>query len=232
MESWTRDLPDELTTITTTLTPPPFFEMGDAPVLLVGLAWASDDEAAGRAHFDRLRALCPPDAEDVSMTPWVQWQSAVDELFPKGVRAYWRNASFDRLSSEVIDVLIRRGKEQRWLGTAFDVHHLGGRFARAGSDSSPFPARDARFWVNIYGFWADPDDDERRIAFVRGLSDDLHPHSTGGHYVNFQGVETGEPRVHDPRETFGPGVYDRLAEVKRRFDPTNVFHINHNILPG
>ncbi len=231
VESWMGDLPDELTTITTTLTPPAALGLGDAPVLLVGIAWASDDHAGGHAHLDRLRDLCPPDVEDVSVTPWVQWQSAVDELFPKGSRAYWRNASFDRLGSEVIEVLIRRGRQQRWLGTAFDVHHMGGRFARAGSDHSPFPTRDAQFWVNVYGFWSDPDDDEERTAFVKGLSDDLRPYATGGHYVNFQGVESGGARQ-DPRDTFGPAVHDRLVEVKRRFDPTNLFHVNHNIVPG
>ena len=53
--------------------------------------------------------------------------------------------------------------------------------------AAPFPARDTQFWVNNYGFWDDPEDDERRIAFVRGLSDDLHPYLTGGHYVNSRG---------------------------------------------
>lgn len=231
LAAWTADLPDEMTTITSTLTPPPMLEMGDQPLLLVGCAWASDDVAAGQAHIDRLRVLAPPDDEVVAVTPWPQWQSSVDAVFPKGVRAYWRNASFDRLDDDVIDVLVRRGREQTWIGTAYDVHHMGGAFGRFGSDHGPFPGRDAQFWVNVYGFWEDAADDPDRVAFVRGMSADLEPFATGGHYVNFQGLEEVGHRVLDPAAVFGPEVHARLVEVKRRFDPDNVFRINLNIRP-
>jgi hypothetical protein len=150
---------------------------------------------------------------------------------PKGVRAYWRNASFDRLDDDVIDVLVRRGQEQTWVGTAFDVHHMGGAYGRVAEDGTPFPNRAAQYWINIYGFWTDPADDEARTAFVRGLSADLEPFATGGQYVNFQGHEQAGHRTLDPEAIFGPDKYARLVEVKRRYDPDNVFHINHNIPP-
>jgi FAD/FMN-containing dehydrogenase len=232
LEVWTRDLPDAMTTITTTLTPPPVLELGDDPVLLVAFAWASPDRAQGQALADSLRAASAPDVEDVGDFRWVEWQSAVDVLFPKGVRAYWRNTSFDRLDDEVIDVLVRRGLEQRWLGTAFDVHHMGGAFGRVPEDATPFPHRDARYWINIYGFWADAVDDDERVAFVRGTSADMAPFSTGGEYVNFQGREQTGHRALDPREVFGPAKLERLMTVKRRYDPANLFHMNHNIAPG
>lgn len=229
---WTADLPDEMTTITTTLTPPPMLEMGDQPVLMVGFAWASPDRPAGEELVDRLRRAAPPDAEEVGDVSWVEWQSAFDALVPQGVRAYWRNASFSRLDEDVIDVLIRRGQEQTWVGTAFDVHHLGGAYGRVPEGATPFPNRAAEFWINIYGFWTEPSQDEARVAFVRGMSADLEPFNTGGHYVNFQGHEQGGHRVLDPRVTFGPEKHARLVEVKRRFDPDNVFHVNHNIDPA
>jgi Berberine and berberine like len=148
------------------------------------------------------------------------------------VRAYWRNTSFDRLDDDVIEVLVRRGEEQSWVGTAFDVHHLGGAYGRVAEDATPFPNRAAQFWINIYGFWTDPDQDDARSGFVRGMSADMEPFATGGHYVNFQGVEVDGHRKLDPRATFGPDKLARLAQVKRRLDPENVFHINHNIQPG
>ncbi len=231
VDRWTADLPDEMTTITTTLTPPPLLEMGDEPVLIVGCAWASADEAAGRTQFDRLRTLCPPDHELVGLTPWLEWQSAFDPLVPDGVRAYWRNTSFDVLDDEVIDVLVRRGEEQAWVGTAFDVHHMGGAFGRVGTGTSPFPARDARFWINIYGFWTDPGQDRALTDFVRAMSQDMSRFSSGGHYVNFQGAEIGH-RGLQAADIFGPEVAHRLAAVKRRFDPDNVFHINQNVRPS
>jgi FAD/FMN-containing dehydrogenase len=228
---WTRDLPDAMTMITTTITPPPMMQMGDQPLLLVGFAWASPDQAAGEALVQRLRELAPPDAEQVGAMRWVEWQSAVDPLVPNGVRAYWRNTSFDRLDDAVIDVLIRRGEQQTWVGTAFDVHHLGGAYGRVPEDGTPFPNRKARFWLNIYGFWTDPDDDDARVAFVRGLSADMEPFATGGEYVNFQGLERQGHRAHDAAAVFGPAKYRRLVAVKRQYDPHNVFHINHNIPP-
>jgi FAD/FMN-containing dehydrogenase len=232
LERWTRNLPDEMTMITTTLTPPPGMQMGDDPLLVVGFAWASPDKAAGEALIGRLRNLAAPDAEEVGENRWVEWQSVLDELVPKGVRAYWRNAAFDRLDDEVIDVLTRRGREQTWVGTAFDVHHLGGAFGRVPEHATPFPNRSARFWINIYGFWDDASADDDRVAFVRGLSGDMDRFATGGQYLNFQGHEAAGHRSVDPRTVFGPAKYERLVEVKRRYDPGNLFHVNHNIPPG
>jgi FAD/FMN-containing dehydrogenase len=232
LEEWTRDLPDEMTAITTTITPPPAAEMGDEPLFMIGFSWASADRATGEAHVGRLRALAPPDEEQLDDMPWVEWQSALDFLFPKGVRAYWRNTSFDRLDDEVIDVLVRRGSEQSWIGTAFDVHHLGGAFGRVPEESTPFPNRAARFWLNIYGFWSDEADDAARTAFVRGMAGDMEPFATGGHYINFQGAEPTGHRGFDPRAVYGPARYQRLVEVKRQYDPENLFHVNHNIPPG
>lgn len=232
LAEWTPDLPDEMTTVTTTTTPPPMMDMGDQPLLLVGFAWAGADRARGERLVERLRQLAPPDDEQVGETPWLEWQSALDPLVPKGVRAYWRNASFDRLSDGLIDVLIDRGKEQTWVGTAFDVHHLGGAFSRVAEDATPFPNRNAQYWINIYGFWSETVDDLARVGFIRSLSEELEQFATGGHYVNFQGVEREGHRTLDPRQTFGPQKYERLVEVKRIYDPENVFHINHNISPA
>jgi FAD/FMN-containing dehydrogenase len=231
VEEWTRDLPDAMTVITTTFTPPPIAEMGDEPLLIVGFAWASSDRAAGEALVARLRSLAPPDEEEVGDVRWVEWQQAFDPVFPKGVRAYWRNTSFDRLDGEVVDVLVRRGAEQTWSGTGFDVHYMEGAFGRVPEEATPFPNRAARFWLNIYGFWPDPADDADRIAFVRGLSADMEPFSTGGQYVNFQGGEPAGHRGFDPRTAFGPTKYQRLVDVKRRYDPGNLFHVNQNIPP-
>ncbi|HZH18985.1 MAG TPA: FAD-binding oxidoreductase [Geodermatophilus sp.] len=232
LEEWTRDLPDEMTVITTTLTPPPVAEMGDEPLLLVGFAWASSDRATAEVLVGRLRDVAPPDEEEIGDMRWVEWQQAFDPVFPRGVRAYWRNTSFDRLDEQVIDVLVGRGGEQTWSGTAFDVHYMSGAFGRLPEEATPFPNRAARFWLNIYGFWTDPADDAARIAFVRGMSADMEPFATGGQYVNFQGQEPAGHRAFDPRTVFGPTKYQRLVDVKRRYDPENLFHVNNNIPPG
>ena len=232
-DAWTRDLPDELTAITSTLTPPAAFELGDDPVMILGFVSTSPDRAAGEALIAPLRAAAPPDIEALDPVDWVSWQSQADLLFPKGVRAYWKNTSFDRLDDEVIDVIVRRGLEQTWRGTSFDVHHMEGGFGRIPEDATPFPNRSARFWLNIYGFWDDPADDAARTAFVRGFAAEMAPFATGGTYVNFLGNEglIGDAKA-AALAVYGPAKLARLSALKVRLDPDNLFRLNHNIPPG
>jgi FAD/FMN-containing dehydrogenase len=231
-DAWAAEAPDPMTSIATFLAPPPEFELGDEPVMLIGWAWASADRAAGEREAERLRRATNPGEEVVDDVRWITWQSQADGLVPKGVRAYWKNTSFDRLDDETIDIVVRRAAEQTWRGTAFDIHHLEGAFKRVPAASTAFPDRSARYWLNIYGFWPDAADDAARIAFVRGFAADMGPHAAGGQYVNFLGHE-GEGR--DPAAAalavYGPEKLERLTAIKRRYDPDNVFHMNHNIPP-
>ncbi|MPV36205.1 FAD-binding oxidoreductase [Georgenia subflava] len=231
-EEWTRDLPDAMQSIITVVTPPAFFGLGDDPVILVALAWVSPDRAEGERLVEQLRAQAPPDGEETDTSGWVGWQSAVDPLVPWGSRAYWKNTSFDRLDDEVIDVILRRGAEQRWVGTAFDIHHMGGAFARVAEEATPFPARSARFWLNIYGFWTDAADDAHHTAFVKGFAQDMAPFATGGLYVNFMGHDDDTDWRAAALAVYGPDKLERLVALKRRYDPDNLFRLNHNIPPG
>jgi hypothetical protein len=169
----------------------------------------------------------------VEPTDWVAWQSQADLLFPKGVRAYWKNTSFDRLDEDVIEVIVRRGREQTWRGTSFDIHHMEGAYGRVPEDATPFPNRSARYWLNVYGFWPDAADDEARVAFVRGFAEDMAPFSSGGTYVNFLGHEG--TAQHERRGAalaiYGASKLERLTALKRRLDPENMFRFNHNIPP-
>lgn len=158
------ELPDELTTLMTFLVPPPDWEMGSRVLLFMGLAWAGEDRAQGQAAIDRLRRACPPDATSLDPTTWRAFQSAFDVILPKGVRAYWRNASFGGLDDGLIDALVEHLGAQTWFGTAADLHHMGGTFGRVGEDETAFPNRAAQYWLNAYGFWSDPADDVDRTA--------------------------------------------------------------------
>src|SRR6185437_6544318 len=212
-EEGTRDLPDDLTSIVSFLVPPADWGRGDQTLMLVGFVWASPDDGEGQQVVARLERAAPPDARIIEPVQWTTWQSAVDELFPRGVRAYWKNTSFDRLDGPVMDVLLRRAREQVWRGTGF-----------------AFPHRAARFWLNIYGFWPDPADDAARTAFIRGFAADMAPLATGGLYVNFIAPEDPGPAAARP-PVYGARAGERLAALKRRYDPDNVFRLNHNISP-
>ena len=227
-QTWTADLPDALTSIISFLVPPPGWDMGEDPLMLVGFAWASPDTARGERTVADLRRAAPPDAQAVEPVTWVSWQSAVDDLFPRGVRAYWKNAPFDRLDDAVTEALAGRAAEQTWRGTGFDVHHMGGACGRVPPHATPFPNRAARYWLNIYGFWSDPADDHARTAFIRGLASDIEPFAAGGRYINFLPGDDEGPGEDD---AYGGAATERLAALKRRYDPDNVFRLNHNIAP-
>lgn len=231
-EEWTRDLPDALTSIISFMVPPPSWELGEEPLMLLGLVWASDDLIEGERHIARMRQAVPPDVDVVGPVRWLDWQSQADELFPRGARGYWKNASFDRMDGDVIDAIARRAEEQTWRGTGFDIHHLGGAFGRVPEAATPFPNRAARFWLNIYGFWPDPSNDAARVAFVRGLAEDMRPFDTGGRYVNFEAEDRGGDPHARALAAYGPQKLERLAAIKRRYDPDNLFRLNHNIPPG
>lgn len=232
-DGWARgDTPDALTVIITFMAPPPEFELGDDPVMLIGFTWASADRAAGERAVADLRVATKPDIEVIAPTTWTAWQSAADGLFPKGARAYWKNTSFDRLDDATIAIIVRRGLEQTWHGTGFDIHHMDGAFGRVAEDATPFPGRSARYWLNIYGYWPDPADDAARTAFVKGLASDMAPHAGGSQYVNFLGQERSAADARaSALAVYGRSKLDRLTALKRRYDPGNVFRLNHNIPP-
>ena len=161
---------------------------------------------------------------------WVDFQSAFDSAMPKGVRAYWRNAWFTAMDDALIDTLIEACGEQTWVGTAADLHLMGGAFRRVPKDATAFPDRTAELWLNIYGFWTDALDDPARIAWVKGFSDRVRPLAMERQYLNFIG-DSGAEAVSAAR-IYGPAKLARLAEVKRRYDPQNLLRVNHNIVPS
>jgi FAD/FMN-containing dehydrogenase len=229
--AWTASAPDEVTTLITFMVPPPDWELGDRVLMFLGYAWAGEDQGGGRAVVGRLQAAAPPDLAMTDPTRWLTFQTAFDGAMPKGVRAYWRNAWFAGMDDEVLGVIAEGCGAQSWVGTAADLHHMGGAFGRVPEDATAFPDRSAQFWLNIYGFWRDAADDTARTAWVKGLSDLVRPYATAGQYVNFLGREDGDPGAR-ALAVYGPAKLERLRAVKRRYDPENVFRVNHNIAPA
>ncbi len=228
--AWSAGVPDEVTTLITFMVPPADWELGDQVLMFLGFAWAGVDRGEGESVIGRLRSASSPDAAVLDPTRWPAFQSAFDTAMPKGVRAYWRNASFDRFDGPLIDALIEHCGAQTWVGTAADLHHMGGAFGRVAEDATAFPNRSARFWLNIYGFWPEAADDAARIAWVKGFSDGMRPHAMAGQYVNFLGHDDADAH-RKALATYGPAKLERLAVIKRRYDPENLFRVNHNIPP-
>ena len=227
---WTTDLEDELTSIVTFMVPPPEWELGDRAMMFVGFAWAGLERARGEAVIRRLQDRCPPDVAVLEPTTWIAFQSGFDAILPKNARAYWRNASFERLDRPMIETLIEQCGALREFGVAADLHHMGGAYGRIPDDATAFPNRDAQFWLNVYGYWRDPADDERFTAWVKATSDAMSAYAMSGQYVNFLGLDEGDPRQ-KALSVYGPAKLERLVALKRRYDPENLFRLNHNIPP-
>ncbi|MGX1162334.1 FAD/FMN-containing dehydrogenase [Arthrobacter sp. SLBN-100] len=231
-DRWARDLPDEMNSIISFLVFPPEFGMGGEPWMAIGFVWVAEDHQAGLNLVDQLRAAAPPDGEEVGPTAWPDWQSAMDAVFPKGSRGYWKNVSFSRLDEEVVDVVLGFASELAWEGTGIDIHHLEGVFGRVPEDATAFPNRSARYWLNIYGFWRDAAEDERLTAFARKAYAVMQPFAEQGEYVNFLGAELGVQAPDAARSAYGQAKYQRLVALKDRYDPQNLLRLNHNIAPS
>ncbi|MGI5374340.1 FAD-binding oxidoreductase [Streptomyces sp. CA-251387] len=178
-----------------------------------------------RKYAEPLLAL-PHEAEIVGAMPYADVQCMIDD--PPGMRHYWSAEYLTGAPDDFVDVYCADALSMPVpTGTQHALLPQGGAIA-AGPHEYPVPYRDAPWAVHPYGMWEDPADDERCIRWVRDVRNDVRPWSTGAVYLNFIGDEGAE------RVIAGLGAENtrRLAELKRRYDPDNVFRFNHNIRPA
>jgi hypothetical protein len=159
--------------------------------------------------------------------PYLVLQTLVDAGWGPGARNYFTSSFLAGLPDAAIDVLAQAHRSRPSPFNEIHLHQMGGAAARIGADASAFGNRQAPFLLNIIARWLDPGDDERQLTWARGLRDAMQPFATGGTYVNFLGV--GDARV---RDAYDAERYSRLVELKRRWDPRNVFHLNQNVAPS
>jgi FAD/FMN-containing dehydrogenase len=223
--------PDELSAwVVMRLAPPlPFLpeEVHGLPALVLAFAYIGDPEEGEALIAERYSEWGEPYGKHIGVMPYTDWQQGFDALNAEGDRNYWKSHNLAELSDGAIDAAIAAVGSLPSPHAEVFIAHLGGAVSRVPSDETAYAHRDAEFVVNIHGHWTDPADDEAGIAWARGLFDALTPHAAGGVYVNFLSDE-GAERVQD---AYPPAVWSRLVEVKRRYDPENVFRLNQNIPP-
>ena len=224
-----KDAPRELATGTALVNAPPEEFIPESfhgqPVLGIIVAWCGDP-AAGEKVVAPLRESGPV-ADVVGPMPYVALQTLFDPLSPPGFRNYWRGEHLTDLTDDVIDTYLEFPPEGLYPLTAAVIFQHGGAVGDVGEEETAFSHRDARFMVHPIGCWEDPADDEKHLAWVRGLSEAMQPHKTGGVYLNFM-ADQQEDRV---RAGYGDAKYERLAALKAKYDPDNVFRFNQNVKP-
>jgi FAD binding domain/Berberine and berberine like len=156
-------------------------------------------------------------------------QSAYDALFPKGkYRCYWKSTYVRTLGENVIfDITSLMNLRPSNL-TISSIWKFGGAVQRVAADATAFGDRSMPFMVSFDGVWADAADDKANIEWARTSWNAMQKHSTGRMYLNFPGHGEGDNFV---RDAFGVESYARLQKVKSKYDPTNLFQMNQNILP-
>jgi len=181
----------------------------------------------GETLIQPLRTFGTPVGEHVGVQPYTAWQRAFDPLLTPGARNYWKSHNFSTLKDELFDVVIDYINRLPSPQCEIFFGALGGATARPAPDSAAYAHRDALFVMNVHGRWEDPADDKRCIGWARDYFQASAPFASGGVYVNFLTADEVE-RV---RSAYGPN-YDRLAQVKKKYDPTNLFRMNQNIKPA
>jgi FAD/FMN-containing dehydrogenase len=180
----------------------------------------------GEAILKELRDVARPVAEHVGPMPYPALNAAFDGLYPPGLQHYWKANFVTELTDDAIAAHLEHGPKVPALQCTMHIYPINGAANRVASDATAFAYRDAQFATVIAGMWENPADNEANIQWVRDYYDATAPHSEEGGYINFMS-EDDQGRI---RANYR-GNYDRLVDVKRRYDPDNLFHVNQNIRP-
>ena len=184
--------------------------------------------ADGEVAFGPLRELPYLGVDLVQPMPYVAVQQLLDPPNQKGMQNYWTADFYDDLPDDAVDVLVAHATKPVSPLTQIILVPGGGAIARVDEDATAFGQRTASWNIHYLSMWPDPADTATNIAYTRALSTAMKPWSTGGAYLNFIGEE-GAGRV---EAAFGSEKFARLSELKRTWDPTNLFRHNQNIPPA
>jgi FAD/FMN-containing dehydrogenase len=181
----------------------------------------------GEAVLKALHDVAPVVAEHVGPVPYAALNSAFDALYPPGALQHYWKANFVReLTDDAIAAHLEWGPKVPVVNSTVHIYPINGACHRVPGDATAFAHRDATFATVIAGMWPDPAQNEANIAWVRAYYDATAPHSETGGYVNFM---SGDDQGRVPAN-YGAN-YERLRDVKRTYDPDNLFHMNQNIKP-
>ena len=186
----------------------------------------SGDLSAGEKLLQPIKNFGTPFIDSIAPMPFGVIQKMFDAGSPAGMRHYWRSSFIEELSDGLIDLIVARAPELPLPGSMLLLEHMGGAIGRVGPTDTAFSSRNAQFNASALSAWLDPAADEANIAWTRSTGDEMKAFGTGGGYVNYMADE-GEAAVRAAYEV----NLERLIEVKRKYDPTNVFSANQNIAP-
>jgi hypothetical protein len=196
------------------------------PVAGNSLVWTGDP-AAGQPYLEHALSFCQRESVRIRNVPFLALQTMADSDFPHGRRYYTKSGYFRQLDDSTIDNMIEAIATIPSPQTQIELAYLGGAAGQVDARETAFGDRSAPFILNLLANWAEPAEDAAQISWVRGLFARLRPAMKPGVYVNFMSGDEQErvPEAYQER-------WERILAIKRHYDPTNFFRMNHNVQPG
>jgi FAD/FMN-containing dehydrogenase len=177
--------------------------------------------------LEPVKAFGSPLIVGLQPMPFSVLQTAFDALYPAGLQWYWKTDFFHQISDEAIDMHVKYGAQLPTGHSTMHLYPIDGAASRVPEEATAFSYRDGGWAGVIVGVDPDPANVDAISQWAKDYWEALHPTSAGGGYINFM-MSEGQDRV----KASYRGNYDRLAQVKRRYDPDNIFHVNQNIQPA
>jgi FAD/FMN-containing dehydrogenase len=201
---------------------------GSGAKLAAMVVFHTGDADEAERDLEPFKTWGSPVAVEVGPMPYPVMNTLLDEGYPAGALNYWLSSFTRGLTDELISVALERFATVPSPMTAILFEHFHGAVTRVGPADTAVPHREEGWNLLIPSVWTDPADTDANIAWTRETFAALRPHFGTGRWLNYLGDDQANDAI---RAAYGPN-YDRLVDVKRRYDPDNVFHLNHNIEPS
>ena len=219
----TTSAPDALTVFAAMMHAP-----DGTPVIALVICYNGPANEGERAIL-KFRDFVTPIAGEVGPMPYTALQSMLDAGFPEGLQVHWRSEFVQSIPDALIDAAVSAFERVPSPLSALMFEQFGGAVKRVPRDATAFDQRDSDYNLVIVSRWQNPADAEPNVRWARETSEAARAFTNGRVYVNYIGAGEAPDRV---RAAFGADKFDRLATIKRKYDPTNVFRLNQNIPPS
>jgi FAD/FMN-containing dehydrogenase len=200
---------------------------GSGTKLAALVVFHSGDPAEADRELEPFRAWGSPLMVDVGRMPYPVMNTILDAAFPPGALNYWLSSFTRGLPDPLIDASVERFASVPSPMSSILFEHFHGAVTRIAPTATAVPHRERGWNIFIPSQWTDPAQTEANVQWTREAFAALRPHFSGRRWLNYLGDDQADDAI---RAAYGPN-YGRLVEVKRRYDPENVFHLNHNIVP-
>jgi len=194
-------------------------------VVVLAVFYAGDNTEAQKL-IEPLRSFGDAHGEHIGAQPYAQWQQTFDPLVTPGARNYWKSHNFSGLSDGALDSIIQFAGKLPTPQCEIFLALIAGASNRISADATAYGHRDTKIVLNVHGRWDDSADDKRCVVWARDFFKASAPYASAGAYVNFM----TEDEVDRIAAAYGSN-FARLAHIKRKHDPGNIFHLNQNIKP-